>query len=323
MSQRLVLEVISGPHNGQVASVRDGESLVVGRLPECGLSFPQDLTVSRQHFRIEFESRNCRIVHLSQTGETLVNGNSVSTYELRTGDEIEFGSGNRIRISIDDGRKDIASPTVAPVKSGPPESEAGTRVVASTASCGWNLYESAEDRPGRDVLLKALIGTRQLSAIFDFRRIGISVPANLVDPGHLFTWIEPPLRDQFSPILFSNPANPEIADAINAVWGKDGLVCFGSTLQGDDLLTHWRKAIGMAADKPGDGMTAYFWPSILNMILTCQTAGKVATLLDGLTWLFVESPESPGQWRLFTKDDFSSELKKAGLATVPATKTSS
>ncbi|MBM4077540.1 MAG: FHA domain-containing protein, partial [Planctomycetes bacterium] len=73
MSQCLLLEVIQGPLTGETFAVVSNSTLQVGRLPECGISIPQDLTVSRQHFRIEFFPPDCQLIHLSQTGETFVN----------------------------------------------------------------------------------------------------------------------------------------------------------------------------------------------------------------------------------------------------------
>ena len=72
--------------------------------------------------------------------------------------------------------------------------------------------------------------------------------------------------------------------------------------------------IGASDQGPGQSMTAYNWPVVLNMILTCQNAIDVEPLLKGLDWIFLESPKSPGKWRLFSKVDFESELIDAGYS---------
>ena len=100
MSQRLILEVVAGPLKGQTIGVPANGTMLVGRLPECGLSIPQDLTVSRQHFRIDFPSPECLLVHLSQTGETHVNNVSVSSASLQDQDQISFGTDNVLRVHL-------------------------------------------------------------------------------------------------------------------------------------------------------------------------------------------------------------------------------
>ena len=317
----LRLEVVSGPLKGQSAILHDHGSMIVGRLPECGLSVAQDMTVSRQHFRVEYDAPVCTLTHLSQTGETLVNGFSVDTLVVRAGDEIEFGVGNKIRVFVDVSRDAIAAPTVA-------HSADSTRAnspngfLSSKASCGWFLYESAADRPDFDQLVRILDRTQRIGTIIDFRRIEQSVPADLVEPQYLFPWIQAPLRDQMSPILISIPDNPAVLDLISGQAGEDGIVCFGSALKRVDVIAHWKTSVGVVNDVPGSAMTAYYWPSILNAILTCQLPEDVAAFLEGFTWIFIESPKSPGKWRLFAKEDLGPELTKAGLVAVaPPTKT--
>ena len=313
----LRLEVVNGPLRGQVVVVQDHGTLVVGRLPECGLSVPQDLTVSRQHFRMEFHSPACQLVHLSQTGETFVNGVPVSNVELRQGDEIAFGEGNKVRVAFDESREGIGTPTAVPVRAELSESKPPNGFTASITSCGWNLYESANEQLDFAKLLEILIGTQRVMTLIDFRRIGLPVPPEMVEPDYLFSWIPPSSREQLSPALASVSDDSTVADIIRVGWLKDGIVCFGSNLKGTELVAHWRKAIGVEGDQPSTAKTAYFWPSILNLILTCQSAEQVEPLLGELTWLFVEFPKSPGKWRLYTKADFTSTLTKSGLVAVP------
>ena len=82
------------------------------------------------------------------------------------------------------------------------------------------------------------------------------------------------------------------------------------------MLAHWRKAIGADGEKPGSSMTVYYWPSLLNMMLTCQSAQQVSPLLSGLSWLFVEALDSPGGWHLYADEKFASVLTSAGLLAV-------
>ena len=313
MPQQLKLEVESGPLKGQTVIVQDHRTVVVGRLPECGLSFPQDLTVSRQHCRLEFDSPSCRLIHLSQTGETLVNGNSVTGIELRSGDEIEFGAGNRIRVTIEDAATSSTFQTVMIDQVGYHRTNESDSYTRASVSCDWILYQSVSEQLDYKTLLKILIKAGNASAVIDFRRCGLSTPPELTNPEYLFSWLQPPNRDQFSPVVVSFTENDQVKDVIIDGWGKDGIVCFGCKLKGPSLATYWQKAIGCPDGQPGTAMTAYFWPSIVNSVLTCQSAEQVDGLLRELDWIFVESAKSPGKWNLFTKSDFASVLSKSGL----------
>jgi|GEM_PF-6030708 len=314
--QSLRLEVVNGSLQGQVVALRDHAFIVVGRLPECGLSFPSDLTVSREHFRIDLDWPSCILTHLSRTGQTLVNGNSVAEVELQAGDEIVLGEGNGIRVSFEEQHEPLAAATAVLVRPEPSGSKMSIGFVASKASCGWNLYESPNEQPGFVQLLDLLVRSQQVSTVIDFGRIGLPAPEELKEPHYLFSWMQPPIRDQRSPVVMSISDNPAVTEIIKAAFEKDGVVCFGSKLTGADRADHWRKAIGVKGDQPGEGMTAYFWPSLLNLILTCQSAEDVAPLLSGLTWVFIEAPKTPGKWRLFAKDDLTPFLTKSGLEVV-------
>ncbi len=309
----LRLEVINGPLKGQVAVVPDQGTLVVGRLPECGLSIPQDLTVSRQHFRIEYRSAMAELIHLSQTGETLVNGIPVTTVELREGDEIAFGDGNKILVVFEDTRDGIGKPTSVPARMDDRVSDSPKEFTSKTASCGWNLYESAGEQPDFATLLSLLIESQTVNCLADFRRLGVPVPTDVEGLEYLFPWMPEGVREQFSPVLLPVSEHPKVAEMIGQGFGKDATVIFGSKLKGKDLVAHWRKAVGCDGDKPGSSVTAYYWPSILSLILTCQSSDQLAPLLSQLLWIFVEEKKSAGQWRLFARDDFSRVLSKSGL----------
>ncbi len=311
MAEHLHLSVESGPLQGQKVAVPTNSVLVVGRLPECGLSIPEDLSVSRQHFRIEFRPPECRLIHMSQTGETYVNDVPVSAVDLRSGDGISFGSGNVVRVRFDQGVK-VSAP-VAPTKADQPRSEQSPQLITSTASCGWNAYSSVDDQVNVERMLQTLAQCQPLSALIDFRRIGKQIPAAVGEPDFLFPWFPEDLRTQFSPVFIVLSSAPVVSETISGSWGRDGIVCFGSSLNKDELLAHWRKAVGMEGDGPGQAVTAYYWPSLLKMMLTSQSQQQLEPLLSALELIFLEAKDLPGNWVLYTKQPFDSVLKSAGL----------
>ena len=335
MTQRLVLEAISGSLQGRVFAVAPHSSTLVGRLPECGVSIPEDLTVSRQHCRIDFHPPECRLTHLSQTGETTVNGSPVHRADLRRGDEIGLGMGNVLRVRFDEIPAGVEA--TAAISPGPPPAAAAAVPAAAKSlerqprpvessllftsaptSSGLTVYGTADDDLGFDSVLGILLGTQDLYAIMDFRRLEQPAPAELTDPHYLFGWIPAESQPQLSPVLVSPKTCPAALAAIHAGWGKDGLVCFGSTLRGEALVDHWRKAIGVTEDQPGKAMTAYHWPSLVSMMLACQSPKQLEPLLSGVSWLFVEAPGEPGAWKLFADEKFASVLTSAGLTAASA-----
>ena len=319
MAQHVLrLDVVGGSERGKVVLIPDRTTIVVGRLPDCGLPFPTDETVSRRHFQIDFQKLIGQLTHLSQTGPTFVNGESVKVAELRHGDEIQIGEGNRILVSYSETRDGQMAPTVNMPQANASSPSSTNAITVAKASCGWNLYESPASQPDFARLFGILINLNPMYAVIDFARIGHSVLTDLREPEYLFSWLDSPVLEQRSPLVTPVLARSTVDDLIYDAWGKDGIVCFGSELKLPELARHWRKAIGVVNDRPGAGMTAYFWPSILNLILTCQSSDQVAPLLDGLSWILIEYPKSPGMWRLFAKADLGADLKASGLVAEPA-----
>lgn len=68
-----------------------GDGMVVGRLPECGLSFTSDRTLSRQHFRLNWMGLHLVLEDLGSSNGTRVNGATVKRHRLHYGDRIEAG----------------------------------------------------------------------------------------------------------------------------------------------------------------------------------------------------------------------------------------
>jgi pSer/pThr/pTyr-binding forkhead associated (FHA) protein len=295
MSQRLILEVIDGPFRGETRSISAGRTLMVGRLPECDLSIPQDLTVSRQHFRVEFDPPECRLVHLSQTGETLVNDVSVTSANLFNGDQIAFGTGNSLRVRFEE--LPVAASAVIANRTAHKSSATTTkrnRITTSPTSSGLNVYTSVEPQLDFQRLLELLGQSQKLYAVIDFRRIGQPLPENLTKSQLLFPWLSLGAQATFSPILLSQAASPDLGEILNAGWGRDGIVCCGSSSSEEDLLAHWRKAVGVIGEVP---------------------------ILSGLSWLFFEAPDAPGNWSFYANEQVSSVLTSAGLSLVDPAET--
>ena len=78
------------------------------------------------------------------------------------------------------------------------------------------------------------------------------------------------------------------------------------------FVSHWQKVSGIENGQPGTTLSVYRWPSLLRMILTCQTPAQTAPCLSKLTWIALEDPAAPAQVVLFAQA-FAEELSKLGF----------
>lgn len=85
-----VLTVIRGPQTG-VAFVLEPRTLVVGRDPKCDV-FLNDMTVSRDHARIEPEGNAFKIIDDDSYNGVWINNENVNSALLHDGDFIQIGA---------------------------------------------------------------------------------------------------------------------------------------------------------------------------------------------------------------------------------------
>lgn len=88
------------------------DEIMLGRDSSCQVRFDESFsTVSRKHAAIVKEGTNYKIVHLSQSNQTYVNGQPVAgEYYLQTGDEIQLSSqGPRLGFIVPQGRQAMTS----------------------------------------------------------------------------------------------------------------------------------------------------------------------------------------------------------------------
>ena len=87
----LILTAISGPHTGKVLNLQSDGSTRVGRGENTDFSFPEDLSMSTNHFLIEGRPTCGLLTDLQSTNGTFVNGEPVSEAIVSNGDEIYAG----------------------------------------------------------------------------------------------------------------------------------------------------------------------------------------------------------------------------------------
>lgn len=159
------LEVIEGPHRGQVFEFDKHATLVTGRSPAAQLKLEKDLHFSRHHFRLEINPPRCYLLDLDSRNGTWINGSRVNESFLKDGDVISGGK-THIRVRIQGERSGDLS---------------GEQQVSKSAL--FNLVETNSTKiPGYEVL--GLIGRGDLGATFRARHLSSQrqVAIKLVQP---------------------------------------------------------------------------------------------------------------------------------------------
>ncbi|HEX6730149.1 MAG TPA: DUF4123 domain-containing protein [Pyrinomonadaceae bacterium] len=87
---RLVLEVVSGPHQGERIEVGAGAVVRVGRTAKADIIL-QDTFMSGEHFAVECDSQTCLLVDLKSRNGTSLNGKGITTEPIHDGDKIHAG----------------------------------------------------------------------------------------------------------------------------------------------------------------------------------------------------------------------------------------
>lgn len=88
------------------------DQIELGRAASCQVRFDESFeTVSRRHAAIQREGENWKLIHLSQSNPTLVNGRPINgTYYLQSGDEIQLSVGGpRLGFIVPQGRQALTS----------------------------------------------------------------------------------------------------------------------------------------------------------------------------------------------------------------------
>lgn len=84
------LRIVRGPQTGIAIELRNG-SLTLGRDPQCDI-FLNDMTVSRNHARIDVRSEGCVLTDTNSYNGVWVNDKMIESCLLKSGDVIQIGA---------------------------------------------------------------------------------------------------------------------------------------------------------------------------------------------------------------------------------------
>ena len=98
------LVILAGTHIGRLYNLSIGEH-VAGRSPECQV-WIEDSTISRKHFKITVNGRQCQIFDMNSTNGTFINNKRVESSVLNPGDKIQISRDTIIQFDFfDENRK--------------------------------------------------------------------------------------------------------------------------------------------------------------------------------------------------------------------------
>jgi hypothetical protein len=132
---RLILEITSGPREGEKIELEPGQIVRVGRALGKADFATQDKFMSGAHFAVECGSQSCGIKDLGSRNGTLLNGEKLSAAVLHDGDKIFAGQSDFVvRVEVGEASRPTSTPqqsananAFAPPQSARPEEMAARR----------------------------------------------------------------------------------------------------------------------------------------------------------------------------------------------------
>src|SRR5437660_4792188 len=139
---KLVLEVTSGPSQGQQIQAKAGETVSIGRTPKASNPLADNF-MSGAHFAVECDANGCRLRDLNSRNGTKLNNELVTEAVLKNGDQIHAGRTDFV-VRIEAVPKSESVPAPAPLK----PSEVATGAVAKkTSSPGKKSPKTKQSAP--------------------------------------------------------------------------------------------------------------------------------------------------------------------------------
>lgn len=300
---RLMLKIQSGDTTTPPVWLSPGQVLTVGRTDAANLAVPNDLLLSRVHFKIVVESGACRVVDLNSSNGTFLHGNRITESQLVDGDQIHAGDTVFV-VSIELGS------TIAEKA----QTQLG-RVTANACPAGIFQFQAGQPQSPPLNAIRRLAKIVPLSLLVNYTKLGLRPPAE-PQPVYLFDWIPMPIVTQLSPV-FVSPEMPVDAmlSLIEQGWGQDAVVLIFSKSEPAQLLAHLRVATRGMTEATGTPIPKHMfgacYPSLVEPVVSNSDPEFAQFLFSGLDAILVESPST--EWSLLAPSHFIRVLEKAGF----------
>jgi hypothetical protein len=262
--------------------LRQNQEVRVGRSDWADFAVPGDPHLADEHFKVICQPEACRLVDLSRSPGTYVNGVRVVERTLADGDAIRAGR-TEFAVYIDVGPRSPASRM-----SEPQRSVAMLRCTQRRARERMTVMQSIDCACGLEAVVEALSSLGRAYAVVNERRLELSVSALELPGEDLLAELPEVVRAHHSLWLVPFPAALSRRELLARLWCRDGLTVVFSRLALGELAGHLRHAA-----------PSFLSAALLRRQLLSAPTSFVQQLLAGLNAVLVEG-EQLGSWLLFS-----------------------
>lgn len=279
---QILLQVLAAHHRRGRLWLRQNQEVRIGRSDWADFAVPGDPHLAEEHFKVICQPECCRLVDLSRSPGTYVNGVRVVQRTLADGDAIRAGR-TEFAVYIDvssrprvlrkhEGQRSVAMLRYTPRRGHEP------RTVAQSIDSAGDLA----------TVVDALSALGRAYAAVNERTLRLSVSTFGLPGEDLLAELPDVVRTHHSLWLVPFPAALPPRELLASLWGRDGLTIVFSHLGTSELASHLRHVA-----------PSFLSAALLRRQLLSAPATFVQQLLAGLNAVLVEG-ERPGNWLLFS-----------------------
>lgn len=260
---KLVVEVRAGPDAGRSFVIEPGSEVIVGRSAPAQLVLAGDSTVSRRHFALVHDGRECRIRDLGSSHGTTVNGARIESVVVTPGDVVGAGTTLlRVRFAAD-------APTgaAAVATTGAPLAAGGAEATDEHAVIDSFPYDRIVE------ILRSQ--TAPLYAVLDAARDPVIYQRVHECEEKKQSLYEGPQAVELSfiaPYLIALPKeSPFLERLVREAWGKSWGLYLTCEKPFEDLRKDLRRFLTVEIEGRGKALFRYYDPRVLRHFLpTCR-----------------------------------------------------
>ena len=297
---QIVLQVHAQWSSGRRLWLHQNQEARVGRSDWADFAVPHDPSLADVHFKVVCQPRDCRLVDLSRSPGTYVNGVRVVERTLAHGDEIRAGQ-THFAVAIDVGTRARPPDAVALGRSSP-----RPRVIPHTSNADLVVLQSLEDARGPECVVDVLSAVSCSYAVVNDRRLGQTIAPPHLPCVDLLEGLPDVVRSYHSLWLCPLPNSFATCQFLRQTWGRDSMCIVASDYPLTDLAANLRHAA-----------PSYLSPVLLRKQLLTAPAVFVQQLLTGVRAVVVEA-EDPQGWLLFADPTTARAYQKLSCHEPPA-----
>lgn len=272
------LEFISGISVGEKIRFPGDKRIAIGRMPECDLRIPHDMSVSRKQCELWIEDEQ---LHFLNTGShrVRINGRPEIECLLYDGARLDIGAETSLVVRILHEASEPAKPL---------------EINCETLNSGYILGRATlgEETPPSSIMSRLCHGFPVLT-VLDINKSGAEVPEETPPTAWLLADHYPEeVLPQISPVQLPAGKWQFTPELLDEHWGSDSFVVFLSRTP-DKAAAHLRSLSQFtpSSGRPtgGASLFIYWWPSLLEQVLRASETSVTNQILDQIDAVLFES----------------------------------